>query len=154
MAIQTNPGEAFIHYSDSSDAYHVNSFRKQAAAIRSFQDYHMDTHGWSDIGYHYVVCQPAFPLMRARVFACRNTTYVPAAQLNHNTGTVAICVLAGPKNRLYRNTRYVLEELLKLHRSVKVVGGHRDVVSTDCPGDNIYAEIPRIARIAGKKTYK
>lgn len=154
MSDQYRPSEAFIHYSDSPNASKLNNFAEQSAAVRAIQDFHINGRGWSDIAYHYVVAQPYFPLRRARVFRARNTAKVPAAQEGHNTGTIAICVLAGPGDKLKRNTRFAIEEILRLHSTVKTVGGHRQVVSTSCPGDEIYAAIPIIARAAGKKLYR
>lgn len=153
MTRQTSPSEAFIHYSASTGASKLNSFAKQSAAVRAIQDYHQGQE-WADVGYHYIVCQPYFPLRRARVFRCRNTMYTPAAQAGHNTGTIAICVIADGSNELKRNTRYAIEQLLRYHGSVKSVGGHRDVVSTSCPGDKIYRALPIVARAAGKKLYR
>lgn len=153
MAKQSPPVEAFIHYTDGSGASALKSLAAQEAALRGIQNYHMDSNGWSDIGYHYMVFQPYGHLSRARVFQCRRDIYVPAAQAHHNTRTLAICVHANGSDEIKRNTRYAIEQILRRYPSVKVVGGHRDVVSTDCPGDKLYAQIPTIARAAGKKVY-
>jgi len=156
MSKQTSPTEAFIHYSDeaSGTAPKIDRLTEQKEKARAIQNFHMDGRGWSDIAYHYLVFQPYGSLRRARVFQGRRVENVPAAQAGHNTGTIAICVVAAPGEPLRRNTRYAIEQLLKRHPSVKVVGGHRDVVSTDCPGNVIYAQIPTIARAAGKKVYR
>ncbi|GFO44102.1 hypothetical protein PoB_007060700 [Plakobranchus ocellatus] len=44
---------AFIHHS----AYPEECLTKDscAAAVRSFQDFHMDTRGWDDIGYSFLI---------------------------------------------------------------------------------------------------
>lgn len=153
LADQGAPREAFIHYSDDVGENRIDTFDEQAAKARAIQDFHMDGRGWSDIAYHFLVFQPFGKLRRARIFQGRRVTAVPAAQAGHNTGTLAICVVAGPGRKLRRNTRYQIEQILRAHPSVRVVGGHRDVVATDCPGDEIYGQIPRIARAAGKKVY-
>lgn len=153
MADQAPPTEAYVHYSGAA-IKGLNSLAKQKAAVRGIQNYHMDSNGWSDVGYAFIVCQPVNPLRRARVFECRSTRKVPAAQAGHNTGTLPVCVIAGPGEPMRRNTRYRIEQLLRRYPSVKTVGGHRDVTSTDCPGDVIYSWIPRIARASGKKVYR
>ena len=153
MTPQGAPTEAFIHYSDTPNAEAINRFSEQAAAARAIQDFHIDGRGWSDIAYHYLVFQPRNPLRRARVFEGRAWNRVLAAQEGHNTGTLAICVVAGPGDKLRRNTRYAIEELLRKHKAVQTVGGHRDVTSTDCPGDEIYSWIGTIARASGKRRY-
>ncbi|HMJ97613.1 MAG TPA: hypothetical protein VK486_17325, partial [Thermoleophilaceae bacterium] len=83
----------------------------------------------------------------------RSHRKVPAAQLNHNRGTLAICVVAGPLDTITSRTRYVIERVLMLHPSVRTLGGHRDVVATSCPGEHLYHAIPRIARAAGVGVY-
>jgi hypothetical protein len=154
MTPQDAPIEAFIHYSYDFSVGRFDTLAEQEAKMREIQRYHMDNNGWSDIGYAFVVFQPYGTLRRARAFQGRPTKYVPAAQANHNTRTLPICVVAGPDNEIKRNTRYVIEQLINRYPSVKVVGGHRDVVATSCPGDKLYAQIPTIARATGRKVYK
>lgn len=156
MAHQGAPKEAFIHHSENGDAARINSLDEQKAAVRAIQAFHMGPErGWSDIAYHYVVFQPMGNIPIARAFAARSVSNVPAAQLNHNTGTLAICVYGDFRtDQVKPNTRFLIEKLLRLHPTIKIVGGHRDVVSTECPGDHLYAAIPRIAKAAGVKTYR
>lgn len=155
MAPQAAPSEAFIHHSDDIGASRWDTFAEQCEHTRDIQNFHMDGRGWSDIAYAYLVYQPFGKLTRARVFEGRDWHKVPAAQLGHNTGTLPICVIGNfERDGVKRNTRFVIEQILRAHPSVKVVGGHRDVVSTSCPGEHLYAEIPRIAKAAGVRTYR
>lgn len=154
MAPQEDPAEAFIHHSDDIGASRWDTFPEQCEHMRGLQNFHMDTRGWSDIAYAYIVFQPFGKLARARVFEGRDWHNVPAAQLGHNTGTLPICVVGNFEvDGVKRNTRFVIEELLRAHPSVRVLGGHRDVVGTTCPGDHLYAQVPAIARAAGVKVY-
>jgi hypothetical protein len=128
---------------------------EQCEHMRGLQNFHMDTRGWSDIAYAYIVFQPYGKLTRARVFEGRDYHKVPAAQLGHNTGTLPICVVGNfERDGVKRNTRFVIEQLIRKHSSVKVVGGHCDVVSTSCPGQHLYAQVPVIAKAAGVRTYR
>lgn len=155
MAGQGPPAEAFIHHTDDIGASRWDTFDEQAEHMRGLQNFHMDTRGWSDIAYAYVVFQPYGKLTRARVFEGRDYHKVPAAQLGHNTGTLPICVVGNfDRDGVKRNTRYVIEQLLRKHRSVRVLGGHRDVVQTSCPGEHLYVQIPTIARAAGVEVYR
>jgi hypothetical protein len=121
----------------------------------------MDVRGWSDISYHYVIFQP-FNDVPARVFEGRKVRYVPAAQAGHNTGTLAVCVFGNfdHEDSVKRNTRYAIEMLLTRKPSrtgagdVKTLGGHRDVVGTECPGDTLYAQIPRICDAINMRRYR
>ena len=154
MTPQQAPREAFIHYTDDVQVSRWDTLAKQKDKMRQIQSFHMDGRGWSDIAYHYVVFQPYGSLRRARVFQGRVSGYVPAAQEGHNTGTIAICVVAGPGVKIKRNTRYAIEQVIRRHPSLRTVGGHRDVVATSCPGDDLYAQIPTIARAARVRVYK
>lgn len=154
MAIQGLPTEAFIHYADAADAPKLKSLAAQKAALRGIQRFHQGERGWSDIGYHYVVFQAYGLVPGARAFQARETRYVPAAQAGHNTGTLAICVYAGPGDDLKRNTRWLIEQIIEKYPSVRTVGGHKDVTSTDCPGPKIYSQISQIAKATGKRVYR
>jgi len=154
FALQGLPREAFIHHGAELNASDIDDLNEQAAAMRETQNFHMDTRGWSDIAYHYVVFQPFHAGVHARIFEGRPVHHIPAAQLNHNTGTLAICVYGDFEHHdtLKDNTRWSIECLLARKPQltgagdVVMLGGHRDVVQTDCPGDTLYAAIPKIAR--------
>jgi hypothetical protein len=137
--------EVFIHHTADS-ASGLNSLNEQKARMRAYQDFHMDTRGWDDIAYHIVVF-PDFKtsngtVIPARLFQGRPRDHVPAAQENHNRGTLAIAVVNADNSRMTRNSRYAIEAylnwLLKRGVKLKTLGGHRDVVDTSCPGDGIY----------------
>lgn len=148
MAVQDKPLEAFIHHSDDPHGDAWNTIAEQEAKMRAIQNYHMDdpAHGWSDIAYHYVVFQPNRSHASAHAYEGRKAIFVPAAQLDHNARTLAICVVGdGSREIMQRNTRFVIEQLIQRHPSVHKIGGHRDVVSTTCPGDKFYSAVPRIA---------
>lgn len=155
MDPQGRPREAFIHATDTEDAHRVDRFTEQAAAMLAIQSFHMGVRGWSDIAYHFIIFQPYGKLERARVFQGRSIHAVPAAQEGHNTGTLALAVYGdGNADTMDRSTRYVIEQLIRRFPTITTVGGHRDVVATECPGDKFYASIPRIARASGTKLYK
>jgi hypothetical protein len=156
MTRQNLPREAFIHHSDEPDADHLVNLAGQAAHMRAIQNFHMGPErGWSDIGYHYVVFQPYGKLNRARIFEGRKAGFVPAAQLGHNTGTLAICIVGNLDHETIKPaTREAIEQLLKIFPSVRTLGGHRDVTSTTCPGKHGYAAVPELAHSAGLKTYR
>lgn len=153
FTLQDLPREAFIHHGAELDARDTDTIGEQVQAMQQTQNFHMDTRGWSDIAYHYVVFQPEHPGVHARVFEGRPVHHIPAAQLNHNTGTLAICVYGNFEHHdaLKPNTRWAIECLLARKPqltgagNVRTLGGHRDVVQTDCPGDTLYAAIPKIA---------
>src|SRR5690554_5065310 len=79
-----NPYRMAIHHTvapatDGGDA---------ARAMRGMQAYHIDTQGWCDIGYHFVVSQSA------KIYQGRaNETLMGAHVGNDNSGNVGICLI-------------------------------------------------------------
>lgn len=157
FTVQALPGEAFIHHGAEHDAERIDTLAEQAQAMRDTQNFHMGPErGWSDIAYHYIVFQPMGDVKFARVFEGRPVHHVPAAQLGHNTGTLAICVYGNfeHEDSVKPNTRHAIDVLLTGRPdltgcgAVKTLGGHRDAPgqSTECPGDTLYAQLDVIAR--------
>jgi hypothetical protein len=155
MSAQSPPHEAFVHHSDNAQANHVNSGPEMKAAMRGIQNFHLDVRGWSDIAYHYVVFQHQDGQERgAHVFKGRDPHFVPAAQLNHNTGTLAICVYGNlMTDGVHPGTIEAIAAILGEHAELITVGGHRDVTSTSCPGDHLYRALDSIAHAAGLQRY-
>lgn len=140
------PVEAFVHHSGPENGRTLDTMNEQIRTVQGFQNYHMDTHGWDDIAYHFVVFQWVGKTPMARAFKGRPSTHTPAAQEKHNTRTLAICVVGnGDKEPMQANTRFMIETLIRRYPTIMRIGGHRDVVQTSCPGSKFYAAIPRIA---------
>ncbi len=154
-----NIRESFIHHTTDTRAEVTDTLDEQKRAMRAIRDFHMDVRGYSFIGYHFVVFQPYGSRKKARVFQARPLIYVPAAQLLHNTNTAAICVYGnfqrddGVKDDTIKAIVGLLERINNRHPSLAVLGGHRDVVATSCPGDTLYAKIPTIAKKANLRKF-
>lgn len=133
--------EIFLHYSESASP--GSGFADQAQAIRNIQSFHQGPQrGWSDVGYSYLVTNSRI----SRVFVGRGCRVVPAAQLNHNTNTVAVCVVMGANEKLRWSTRIQLRRLIwhlrrKRLRRNAAVRPHSAVTDTSCPGNDIRAFI-------------
>lgn len=143
--------EIFIHHTSNKDANKITVLRQMYAAAQGIQNYHMDENGWSDIGYHFLIFQPGGGHDHAHVLQGRLPRYLPAAQLGHNPGTLAIAVYGnGFTDAMQRNTRFMIECLARDYApGARGIGGHRDVVETDCPGPKFYAALDQIARATG-----
>lgn len=133
--------EIFLHYSESPSP--GSSFAAQAQAIRNIQSFHQGAQrGWSDVAYNYLVINAA----RSRVFVGRGARVIPAAQANHNTNTIAVCVVMESGDRLHWATKLQLRRLIwrlrrKTIRKNVPVRPHSAVTQTSCPGDQIRAFI-------------
>jgi hypothetical protein len=150
--------ECYIHHSAGFFRRHEH-VAEMAATMRDIEHFHVATNGWSGIAYNYLVFQPYGKLKKAHIFTGRGARHIPAAQLGHNTGTIAICVVDDPDGeRLQPVTEHALAEFVRnLQKrdgvSLRVLGGHRDAPgqSTACPGPRIYPHLSHIAKAAGLK---
>ena len=128
-----------VHYTASNadeQADHANC----AARVRGVQNYHMDANGWSDIAYNWVVCKHGY-IFRGRGWKVRSAATGPA-----NGYTVAVCFLGDDTQNSDDVTAAGRAGIQEVHAFVKrnapnliAVRGHRDFMSTSCPGDQLYA---------------
>lgn len=140
--------ELFLHYS-ASDGESVKSIDRQISTLRGFQNHHMDGNGWNDIGYNLILFQPQGLLKRARLYWGRPGWALPAAQENHNSGTIALCIVSDGEKIKRATVRRIKKAITALHREhprLARVRGHGEVVQTSCPGPAVRAIIPELQR--------
>ncbi|KAM9687862.1 N-acetylmuramoyl-L-alanine amidase [Trichechus inunguis] len=125
-------------------------FAQCAASMRWMQSFHQDTRGWDDIGYSFVVGSDGY------VYEGRGWHYVGAHTLRYNSRGFGVAFVGNYTAELPTETalRTMRDELPRcalrsghLRSDYKVLG-HRQVVSTECPGDalfNVLRTWPRFA---------
>lgn len=111
------------------------------AYLRGVQRFHMETKGWADIAYNLAVDQ------RGRMWTLRGLLSESAANGNAtvNDEWVAILGILGgdqaPTPQMLTGIRYgVSLTRARYPRATRIIG-HRDVRSTDCPGERLYAHV-------------
>lgn len=119
--------------------------------LRLIQAYHMDSRGWCDIGYNYLISRDG------RVWRGRGAAWLGAHVSNHNSGNVGVAFM-GTHTRdraTLRQRRQAARTLVRLRRrgfpislTRRDVKGHRDYGATSCPGDALYGQIGDILRRA------
>ena len=134
-----------VHYSAANSdeqALHENC----AGRVRGIQNYHMDTQGWNDIAYNWLVCRHGY------IFQGRGLAHRSAATGEANGYTVACCFLGDDTKGKADATPKAREAIKDVYRFVKgktphkiVARGHRDYMSTSCPGDELYAFVKTLA---------
>lgn len=137
-----------IHYS----AAYSDELPDYKARVRGIQNYHMLTNGWSDIAYNWLVAR------NGDKFEGRGFGVMSAATLHHNDHTQAICFLGsdrpGRDDVTDKGRRAISELIFKAEKEsgkkighvhvqhgtkpTLALGGHRDFVQTECPGDELY----------------
>ena len=127
------------HYSaaGSDETSHENC----ASRVRGIQRFHMDTRGWNDIAYNFLVCRHGY------VFEGRGFAYRSAATGDDNDHTLAVCFLGDddPGDDVTNAGRQAFVDIaqaIEADRDKRMLyRGHRDFMSTACPGDEIYGYV-------------
>lgn len=132
-----------------------------AAAIRSIWQYHTYTNGWGDIGYNYLVD------LNGNTFQGRyynqayaqsvNQEVVGAHAFGNNYGTIGIATLGnftdqGVSSAMVNSVGQIAGYKAMTHNFNPGDGanlvGHRDVGQTNCPGNNMYANLSTVRAVA------
>ena len=135
-----------IHHSATS-----NTASDWAAVVRSIWDFHVNTWGWSDIGYNWLI-DPNGQLYEGRGQAIQGAHFCAK-----NAGTTGVCMLGDYQvNPPSNEAQQTLQKFLSwqscfedidplgtgLHASSNLnlfhISGHRDGCNTECPGNAFY----------------
>lgn len=132
-----------IHYLGA--AYSDRAHSKCDDYIRSVQRLHMDSNGWSDIGYSFLVCTHGY-VYEGRGLKRRNSA-------NGNTslneahyavlGLVGSSGLTQPTTAQLHGLRDAIEYCRKNGPAGSEIKGHRDGYPTACPGAPLYAWVKK-----------
>jgi len=146
-----------VHHSAGS-----NSSSDWPAVVRSIWEYHVNTNGWSDIGYNWLV-DPNGVIYQGRGWIDGNDEVQGAHFCGTNSNTMGVCVMGNFEQKTpTSDAQGSLEELLawksdannidpitwEYHASsglnLFTVSGHLDGCNTLCPGENLYIRLPEI----------
>jgi len=156
-----NPGYGYttvthlvVHHSAGS-----NTSSDWPAVVLSIWNSHVNTNGWADIGYNYLI-DPQGRLYEGRGGGDNVTG---AHFCGTNSGTMGTCILGTYTNTAISDTsRKMLTRLLAWKacgssinpagaswhtpsaRNLNHISGHRDGCATECPGAMTYAELPAL----------
>ena len=132
----STPRYVFIHHSASGSC---DSLRTCKEKVKAFQDLHIDDNGWADIGYSFLIGGDG------TVYEGRGWGKVGAHTRNYNSAGLGICLIGNfndewPTNDALNAARRLIECGVSSGRirSDYTLRGHRDMGSTECPGNNLY----------------
>jgi N-acetylmuramoyl-L-alanine amidase len=137
-----------FHYS-GADADEQADHANCAGRVRGIQRFHMDTRGWLDIAYSFLVCVHGY------VFAARGYGVRTAATGRANGHSLAVCFLGNDSASRADVTPAARQAHVEIARAINEryarvmrYAGHRDFMATACPGDELYRYIrsPEFAR--------
>ncbi|XP_045503208.1 peptidoglycan-recognition protein LB-like [Colias croceus] len=129
-----------IHHSFSPPA--CADSKQCAEAMRSMQDFHMNTRGWWDIGYNFAVGG------NGAAYEGRGWNVLGAHSLHFNSVSLGICLIGDwshelpPQNQLKTAKALIAAgiDMGYIKPDYKLIG-HRQVRDTECPGDALFNEI-------------
>ena len=151
-AIYADVTHIIVHHGSSP-----NTANNWAAVVASYFDYHVNTNGWSDIGYNYLVAPDG------TLFVGRGggDNVVGAHYCGKNSHTTGVCMIGTYNDALPTDT--ALQTLVKIlaWKSKKEnispngaslfagailnhIDGHRSGCATDCPGDMAWSYLPKL----------
>ncbi|MBI5914602.1 MAG: N-acetylmuramoyl-L-alanine amidase [Bacteroidetes bacterium] len=156
----TDPTPEFVPVATHIIVHHTagtNTASDWAAVVRSIWDFHVNTNGWDDIGYNWLVDPNGV------LYEGRGDGRLGAHFCGQNGQTVGICVMGDftgiqPTNDAVNTLEDFLawkccdENLDPLgsafHASSGLtlmrISGHRDGCTTSCPGDSFYPTLPDV----------
>ena len=135
-----------------------NTSTNWAATVSSIFDYHVNSNGWSDVGYNYLIA-PDGTLFYGRG---GGLNVIGAHYCGKNTNTMGVCMMGNYMTVAPSDTAWATLERIFAWKAVEsninpsanaplsdlgsipVVNGHRSGCATDCPGDMSFNRLPAL----------
>jgi N-acetylmuramoyl-L-alanine amidase-like protein len=120
-----------------------------ASTIKDIQTVHMRDEGYGDIGYHFLI-DPAGRIWQGRTLDWQGA-HAGGANGTNNIGNIGICLLGDfntekPDPRALTALEQLVDKLCERHKIARSrIYGHRQLRSTECPGDALMAWVSRYA---------
>jgi hypothetical protein len=134
--------DTIVYHYTAANADEQAEHRNCAQRVRGVQAFHQNTRGWNDIAYNYLVCKHGY------IYEGRGIENKSAATGVHNGHTLAVCFLGDDtvgRDDVTIAGRQALVEISRWIRqrrpAISKYAGHRDFMSTSCPGNELYSYI-------------
>ncbi|MGH8878346.1 MAG: N-acetylmuramoyl-L-alanine amidase [Stackebrandtia sp.] len=151
--LDAKPTKIVIHHMATANS--GGTSKEDAFALaRKVQGWHMDDNGWADSGHNFAISRGGF-VMEGRHTSLKHlndgkgwvqSAHAPGANSDgigiENEGTYTDGL--PPKELWDALVQFCAHACKKFGISPKNIFGHRDFVSTACPGDKLYAELPKL----------
>jgi len=120
-----------------------------ASTLKDIQTVHMRDERYGDIGYHFMI-DPAGRIWQGRTLDWQGA-HAGGANGQNNVGNIGICLLGDfnterPDPRALASLEELVDKLCERHGIPHSrIYGHRQLRSTECPGDALMAWVSRYA---------
>ncbi|MFD7240602.1 N-acetylmuramoyl-L-alanine amidase [Streptomyces massasporeus] len=162
----------FVHHTAGTNDYTCS---QSASIVRGVFLYHVQSNGWNDIGYHFLVdkCGTVFegraggvdkPVLGAHTYGFNTATSSVSVLGDYSTAAANAAVRASvAKVAAWKLGLYGIDPTgttvltsgadngkYKLGQKVTFhrISGHRDGYPTECPGQHLYDDLPEIRTLA------
>lgn len=134
-----------VHH-DAQDAHPKMNLSESKDRMREHQSLHQNNNDWCDIGYHYCIDTSG------KIFAGRSL-FSPGAHVERaNSGNLGICLFGNFEN--HSPTVEQVDSLVQLCawfcQELEIdptrILGHRDYLSTACPGARMYPVLQNVRK--------
>ena len=120
------------------------------SAMREVQAWHMDQHGWADIGYHYVVARDG------TIYEGTPVAHQGAHLAGKNAGNLGVALVGNfqtetPSHAQFNATAHLVRYLSKrfdIGLNRQQVQGANEQVSTQSPGIHMISQLDRLVSVA------
>lgn len=160
VVLDTRPERIIVHHTASANVTDYSRERAHALA-RAIQTYHMDVQGWIDTGQHFTVSRGAFVLEgRHHSLAALESgeRLVRGAHcVGQNTAAIGIenegtYMTEEPPAAQFSALADLCAHVCRQYGvSPSEIYGHRDFNRTACPGDRLYAMLPRLRQDVARR---
>lgn len=135
-----------VHHTADRDPVHGGSVSRMASQVRSYQGYHMNGRGWSDIGYHFVI-DPDGRIWEGRELRWQGAHAGNGPANRHNVGIALIGNFN--RDRVTRAQKRALKSLVEwlvvryhirpsaLHTHREIKARYPGLSATQCPGRDL-----------------
>jgi hypothetical protein len=131
--------DTIVYHYTAAGADEQADHKNCAGRVRGVQAFHQNVRGWNDGAYNFMVCRHGY------IYEMRGLEYKSAATGAENGHTLAVCFLGDDtvgRDDVTVAGRQALVEITRWIRqrrpAVSGYKGHRDYMSTSCPGNELY----------------
>lgn len=163
--VNSRPVKILVHHTATPNVADTSADAAVRLA-RGIQNFHMNTRRWPDTGQHFTVSRGGVVLEgrhRSLEFVRVGRQQIEGA---HCTGQNLVALgienegtygAANPPQKLWDQLRLLCAYLCRQYRIAPTqIFGHRDFKDTACPGDRLYAALPRlraeVATLLGRRS--
>lgn len=157
--LDKKPAKILVHHTATANDNHVSA-ADLAVLARSIQKFHMDTNGWLDTGQNFTVNRGGL-IAEGRHSSLETllggSSFVEGAHcVNQNDSSIGIenqgtYTDVNPPVALFTTLRNLCVYVCRQYGiDASELYGHRDFWDTACPGDKLYALLPRLRSQVGQ----